>query len=110
LWGVVGDDCCEAFGFSGVTISGVKFEFSAEGSARLEKSVTIHPEGAGCEVIIPAQTMNNVAYNNETGGKLLATASITKIHSKGSVRFVAARLWLGIGYVPGLHPDGDCAR
>jgi hypothetical protein len=75
---------CEAFGFSNVTITSVKFEFSAEGSAKLEKSVTIRPEGAGCEVIIPAQTVNSVAYNNEPGGKLLATASMSKIHSKGT--------------------------
>jgi hypothetical protein len=75
---------CEAFGFSKVTITAVKFEFSAEGSAKLEKSVTITPEGAGCSLVIPAQTVSSLAYNNESGGKLLATASMSKIHSKGT--------------------------
>jgi hypothetical protein len=75
---------CEAFGFSSVTITAAKFESSADGTAKLEKSVTITPEGSGCEVIIPAQTVGNVGYTNEPGGKMLASATISKIHSKGT--------------------------
>ena len=75
---------CEAFGFTKVAITAVNFEFNANGAARLEKAVTVTPEGSGCNVVIPAQTVEAVTYTNETGGKLGAEAVITKIHSKGS--------------------------
>lgn len=74
---------CEAFGFI-VSISTVKFEFGADGTAKLEKAVTMTPEGAGCSVTIPAQTLSAVTYSNEAGGKLKASATMTHIHSKGS--------------------------
>jgi hypothetical protein len=75
---------CEAFGFSRVNITPVKFEFSANGSAKLEKGVTITPEGAGCDVLIPAQTVTNLTYTNEPEGRLLASASVGGIRSKGT--------------------------
>jgi len=75
---------CEAFGFAKVTITPAHFEFNANGPAKLEKAVTITPEGAGCEVIMPAQTFKSVTYSSETGGTLKAEAVVTKIHSEGT--------------------------
>jgi hypothetical protein len=74
---------CSGFGET-VTISSVHFEFNASGSAKIEKSVTVTPEGAGCEVIIPSQTVETMGYTNNSGGKVTAAASVSKIKSKGS--------------------------
>jgi hypothetical protein len=74
---------CEAFG-GRASVGSLHFEFNAGGSARLEKSVAVKAEGAGCEVTVPAQTVQGVGYANEAGGKLKAVAEVTGIHSKGS--------------------------
>ncbi len=66
-----------------VSMSAVDFEFNANGSATIEKQVTAKLEGAGCSVIIPAQTVETVSYTNESG-KVTAKAKITKIHSHGT--------------------------
>jgi len=75
---------CSAFGYPSVKITAADFEFSANGSVRLEKSITITPEGAGCKMIVPAQTVSEISYQNESGGKVTATANAFKITSKGS--------------------------
>ena len=74
---------CEAFGAK-AAVPSIHFEFGAGGSARLEKAVTIKPEGAGCEVTVPAQTVEGVTYTNEAGGKLKALANVSKVRSKGT--------------------------
>jgi hypothetical protein len=73
---------CTGFGTS-IKVSAAHFEFNANGSAKLEKTVTVKPEGAGCEVLIEPQTLESLSYTN-TSGKLMAAASVTKIVSKGT--------------------------
>jgi hypothetical protein len=73
---------CTGFG-TGIKIGTVHFEFYANGSAKIEKSVSVTPEGASCQVIIPAQTLESVSYTNSSG-KVVASANIFKIHSFGS--------------------------
>jgi hypothetical protein len=75
---------CSAFGYSSVKITPVHFEYSANESARLETSVTITPEGAGCHVTIPAQTVSGIAYKNEPAKEITANANASGIRSKGS--------------------------
>lgn len=74
---------CIAFGFPKVLVTPAHFEFNANGSAKLEKSVTVTPEGSGCEVVIPAQTVESIGYTNESG-KLGAEAVVFNIVSKGT--------------------------
>jgi hypothetical protein len=73
---------CVGFGM-GITVSPAHFEYNANGSARLEKTVFVTPEGSGCEVLIEPQTLEKINYTN-VSGKLTATASVGKIHSKGT--------------------------
>jgi hypothetical protein len=68
---------------TGVTITAVHFEFNANGPAKIEKAVTVSPEGVSCQVIIPAQTVEGMSYSNGSG-KVTASASISKIHSHGT--------------------------
>jgi len=75
---------CVAFGYSKVKISAVDFEFSANESARLETAVTITPEGAGCHLTIPAQTVGGVSYENKPSKQITATVNAHGITSKGS--------------------------
>lgn len=74
---------CDALGYSNVKITAVHFEYSANGSARLESSVTITPEGAGCHITIPSQTVSGISYENKGKG-ITATADAINIVSKGS--------------------------
>lgn len=73
---------CTGFG-TGIKVTAAHFEYNANGSARLEKTVFVTPEGAGCEVLIEPQTLESISYAN-TSGKVSATASVTKIVSKGT--------------------------
>jgi hypothetical protein len=73
---------CIGFGMS-ITVSPADFEFNANGSARLENTVEVTSASLGCEVLIEPQTLANVSYSNSSG-KVLATASVTKIHSTGT--------------------------
>jgi hypothetical protein len=73
---------CIAFGGS-VTISAAHFEFSANGSVRLEKTVIIKPIGSGCEILVEPQILEKVQYGNESG-KVSASSNLFKIHSKGT--------------------------
>jgi hypothetical protein len=75
---------CAAFGYSSVNITPVHFEYSANESARLETSVTITPEGAGCHITIPAQTVEGVSYKDEPTKEITASANARGIRSKGS--------------------------
>jgi hypothetical protein len=75
---------CAAFGYSKVKITPVKFEYSANESARLETAVTITPEGAGCHITIPAQTVSGISYENKPSKEITANANASGIISKGS--------------------------
>jgi len=74
---------CSAFG-SKVTVTPAHFEFNANGPVKLENEVTITPTNDECELVIEPQTLEHANYKNETGGKVGATASAVKIHSKGT--------------------------
>jgi hypothetical protein len=74
---------CDAMGYSNVKITAVHFEYSANGSARLESAVTITPVGSGCHITVPAQTVNGIAYEN-TGKGITATMDAINIVSMGS--------------------------
>jgi hypothetical protein len=70
-----------------VSISNADFEFSANGSAKIiEKNILVMLEGLGCHVTIPTQAgpLESVSYTNESGGKVMAAANISGIHSFGS--------------------------
>jgi hypothetical protein len=73
---------CVGFGMA-ITVTAAHFEFNANGSAKLEKTVYVTPEGAGCEVLIEPQTLESLSYSNASG-KVTATATVTKIHSRGT--------------------------
>jgi len=67
-----------------VKVSPAYFEFNANGSAKLEKTVTVVAEGgAGCEVVLEPQTLEKVAYSNTSSG-ITATAKVKNVHSKGT--------------------------
>jgi hypothetical protein len=74
---------CKGFG-DPVTITAAHLELNANGSAKLEKKVTLKPEGAGCEVLIEAQTLAGFGYSNAAGGKVNVEPAVTAIHSKGT--------------------------
>jgi hypothetical protein len=74
---------CKGFG-DPVTISAAHLELNANGSAKLEKKVALKPEGAGCEVLIEAQTLEGFGYSNAAGGKVDVEPAVTGIHSKGT--------------------------
>jgi len=73
---------CSGFN-ANITISPVHFEFNANGPAKIEKNVTVTPEGAGCHVTIPVQMVESVDYSNASGN-VDASAAISKIHSYGN--------------------------
>jgi hypothetical protein len=73
---------CIGFGMS-IKVTAAHFEFNANGSAKLEKTVYVTPEGAGCEVLIEPQTLESLSYSNSSG-KVNAVATVTNIHSKGT--------------------------
>jgi hypothetical protein len=75
---------CSAFGYNSVKITAVHFEFSANESARLEDAVTITPEGAGCHITIPAQTVQGVTYENKPAKEITASINASGIRNKGS--------------------------
>jgi hypothetical protein len=85
---------CIGFGMS-VKVTAAHFEFNANGSERLEKTVYVNPEGSGCEVLIEPQTLEGVGYTNSSG-KVTANASIINIHSRGTG-----------GYCGGANTEGS---
>jgi hypothetical protein len=74
---------CKGFG-DNVTISAAHLELNANGSAKLEKRVILTPEGAGCEVLIEPQTLENFVFSNAAGGKVSIEPKVTKIRSLGT--------------------------
>jgi hypothetical protein len=74
---------CTGFGVN-VTISVADLELNANGSAKLEKRVTIKPEGQSCEVRIEPQTLEHISYSSEPAGKVTTELNLSKIHSKGT--------------------------
>ncbi len=70
---------CVGFGTT-LNITPAHFEFNANETATLEKRVTVSSESLTCEVFIEPQTLNNIGYTNSSG-KLIATATVTGIHS-----------------------------
>ncbi|HTU80468.1 MAG TPA: hypothetical protein VMF09_17095 [Solirubrobacteraceae bacterium] len=73
---------CTGFGGK-ATVSAAHFEYNANGPAKLEKEVTIKPEGLSCEMVIEPQTVESLSYENDSG-KLKSAASISKIKAKGT--------------------------
>jgi hypothetical protein len=73
---------CIGFGMS-IKVTAAHFEFNANGSAKLEKTVYVSSESAGCEVLIEPQTLESLSFSN-LSGKVTASATVTKIHSKGT--------------------------
>jgi hypothetical protein len=74
---------CTGFG-GNVTISVADVELNANESAKLEKRVTIKPEGAGCEVRIEPQSFVGISFSNAAGGKITVELNMSAIHSKGT--------------------------
>jgi hypothetical protein len=74
---------CTGFG-GNITISTADLELNANGSAKLEKRITMKPEGAGCSVLIEPQTLEHFSYSNEPGSKVTVNLNLSKIHSKGT--------------------------
>lgn len=70
---------CTGFGVS-LTVSAAHFEFNANGSAYLEKRVTVSSESLSCEVFIEPQTLDTITYSNNSG-KVAAPANVSGIHS-----------------------------
>ena len=73
---------CSAFG-SKVTVTAAHFEFNANGPVKLENEVVIEPTNGECALMITPQTLEKATYKDE-GSKVAASASATKIHSKGT--------------------------
>ncbi len=73
---------CSGFGVT-LKVTPAEFEFNANGSAKLENQVIISSESLACEVILEPQTLNTLAYADESG-KVKATATVTKIRSLGT--------------------------
>jgi len=73
---------CVGFGMA-IKVTAAHFEYNANGSAKLEKTVYVTPEGAGCEVLIEPQTLESITYSNSSG-KVTASANVSKIHSRGT--------------------------
>ena len=74
---------CTAFGTK-VTVTAAHFEFNANGPVKLENEVVIEQTNGECAVMIAPQTLEKATYKDETGGKVAASASATKVHSKGT--------------------------
>lgn len=74
---------CTGFG-GGITITPADFEFNANGPMKLENEVVIAPSNDECEDVLEPQTVEHANYKNESGGKVAATASVVKIHSRGT--------------------------
>jgi hypothetical protein len=75
---------CIAFGVPNVKFTPVHFEYLANETAKLESAVTITPEGAGCHITIPAQTVSGLHYKDEPTKQITATATSTGIKNEGS--------------------------
>jgi hypothetical protein len=77
---------CLAFGFD-AKVSEVKFEFNAEGTVRLENTVTIEVPSAGCHVTLaPAgnEKLSTITYANKGTKELEVTAAAKNIHYEAS--------------------------
>jgi hypothetical protein len=79
---------CTAFGFP-ATISEAKYEFSAEGSVKVENKITVEVPGAKCKVTVSPtgnSKLKTITYTNKesgTGhGKVEVKASVSKINSE----------------------------
>ena len=70
---------CSGFGVA-LNVTPAHFEFLANKTAKLEKTVTISSESLTCKVFLEPQTLNTVNYANSSG-KLIASATVTGIHS-----------------------------
>jgi hypothetical protein len=73
---------CIGFGVS-LKVTPAHFEFNANGFAKLENQVVVSSASLTCEVLIEPQTLETIAYANESG-KVKATANVSKIQSIGT--------------------------
>ncbi|MFI4977605.1 MAG: hypothetical protein ACHQC8_02840 [Solirubrobacterales bacterium] len=77
---------CLAFGFE-AKVSEVKFEFNAEGTVKLENTITIEVPEAGCHVTIPPtgnEKLGTISYANKGATELEVTAAAKNIHYEAS--------------------------
>jgi hypothetical protein len=77
---------CLAFGFE-AKVSEVKFEFNAEGTVKLENTVTIEVPSAGCHVTLaPAgnEALSTITYANKGATELEVSAAAKNIHYEAS--------------------------
>jgi len=66
-----------------VTVSPAYYEFNANGSFKLEKNLTFHPIGYGCEYLYEKQTLNSFSYTNVSKG-VQFYGSVTKLIGYGT--------------------------
>jgi hypothetical protein len=77
---------CLAFGFE-AKVSEVKFEFNAEGTVKLENTVTIEVAEAGCHVTLaPAgnEKLSTITYANKGTTEIEVSAAAKNIHYEAS--------------------------
>jgi hypothetical protein len=77
---------CFAFGFE-AKVSDVKFEFNAEGTAKLENTVTVEVPEAGCHVTLSTtgnEKLSTITYANKGTKELEVTAAAKNIHYEAS--------------------------
>jgi hypothetical protein len=72
---------CKAFSFVNATITPAHYLFSADnGLVKLDNTITITPEGAGCHVTVHPQDLKEVKFVN-SGGKLIEESNVKNIAS-----------------------------
>lgn len=77
---------CLAFGFE-AKVSEVKFEFNADGTVKLENTITIEVVEAGCHVTIPPagnEKLSTISYANKGTTELEVSAAAEGIHYEAS--------------------------
>jgi hypothetical protein len=77
---------CFAFGFE-AKVSEVKFEFDAEGTVKIENTITIEVPEAGCHLTIPPtgnEKLSTITYANKGTTELEVTAAAKNIHYEAS--------------------------
>jgi hypothetical protein len=77
---------CLAFGFEAI-VSEVKFEFNAEGTVKLENTVTIEVPSAGCHVTLASagnEKLSSISYANKGTTELEVSATAKSIHYEAS--------------------------
>lgn len=79
---------CTAFGFP-ATISEAKYDFNAEGSVKVENTITVEVPAAGCKVVVSPtgnSKLKTITYENKEAGsghgKVEVKSNVSKIESE----------------------------